>query len=356
MIKVISSLQELETYRSVWENIYRQDPGATPFQKFDYIVESIRSFQNRDTPLYIILVNEVQSNQWVAAVPFFIAKQSTLQFINGLHTDFCEPIILPQFNNHNLFKELAAWIIADTKIGGLNLLNLKSDSAFIRSLKPFFKFSITYDLNYYSTIPVVKKETDRDCIDAFRYVQSTKRKNWRKTWKKLKSESIFEIRSKEAGLNYPKQDIQFLVDSMISKGLREEEYLSQDMLDFWESLYEKNVLSVAMLYDKDHYAKSCNFMYYDEKRNEYIQWITLYKDSSWNLSLYVMLTDYLYDNENGVINFARGIYDFKIANFHPDVKPLFCVRIAKTPWRHIRNMMSVAFHYSKPIIKTILRR
>lgn len=79
-------------------------------------------------------------------------------------------------------------------------------------------------------------------------------------------------------------------------------------------------------------------------------------DNTWNMKINLMIADYLYNNGGATINFARGIYDYKMVNFHPDVKPLFCLKVSKTKWGHLKNIINTAFHYFKPVIKSWLGR
>ncbi|MDE7126140.1 MAG: hypothetical protein K2O12_06655, partial [Muribaculaceae bacterium] len=208
----------------------------------------------------------------------------------------------------------------------------------------------------YSTIPIFSKDSDSDSIDAFRYVAGKQRKKLRSKKKLIDTECTFEIRRKKDGSAYPGREVEQLVGHMISEGIRVKEYFSDEMLAFWERLYDSDVLCVALLY-KGGEIVTCNFMYYDERHREYIKWLMLYRENSWNMAINIKIAEYIYKNDEGAtINFARGIYDYKLVNFHPDVKALFCVKIAKTKFGHIKNMLSLAVHYSKPVIKSLLGR
>jgi hypothetical protein len=215
---------------------------------------------------------------------------------------------------------------------------------------------IANDCNFYSSIPITQQASDSDSIDAFRYVQAKHRTRLRKTKKTAVSKGArLEILNKNDGKPYPKNEVETLIKVMETAGIRTEAYFSEAMLKFWQKLYESEVLSLALLYEGET-VMSCNFMFYDERRREYIKWIMLYRENNWNMILNILLVDHIYTQGGGSINFARGIYDYKLSNFHPDVKPLFCVKIAKTRWGHFKNIVSTAFHYSKPIIKSFIRK
>jgi len=357
MIKVITDKDSLLAFKDEWDALYAIDPDATPFQKFEYIVAEVNCLVELKghKNLNIICIKDSPANKWVAIFPFILTTEGNLEFINAIHSDFCLPLINPAFNNYNIYKELSDWLLLNKDINGLNLLNLKADSSLLSVLKPHFKFQITYDVNQYSSIPVYKKDSDRDVIDSIRYVQATKRKNLRKSLSKINPDTEFKIFSNRENKAYPKDLINELIACMVGNGIRTSKYFSEEMLLFWEELYENDVLILATISENKE-PKSCHFMFYDEKKNEYIMWIILYSDPSWNLKINLLIAQHIYDNGGGTINFARGIYDYKLVNFHPDVKPLFCVRIAKTRRRHLRNLLAVGFHYLKPVIMSIIRR
>ena len=354
MIKVIRDKDALIEIKTIWNRLYELDTTVTPFQKFDYQLSSLALYPN--IQLYIVLVKNDPTNEWIAVFPFAMDSNHNLCFINARHTDFCAPLIHPDYNHYNLYKELADFIHSDKSIAGLHLDNLIQSSSLLSVLKPHFKYSITHDNNYYSTIPILKLPSDTDSIDSFRFVQAKHRQKLRKTRKNcLAQGGRLEILKKADDRKYPEDEINSLMKIMIADGIRAKEYFSDQMLSYFKALYEANILTIALLYESDE-LRSCNFIYYDERCREYIKWIMLYKENSWNMVLNIMLVDYIYNHGGGSINFARGIYDYKLSNFHPDVKPLFCVKISKTGWGHFRNILSTAFHFSKPIIKSFLRK
>lgn len=355
MIKIIRDKDSLLEIRSIWNQIFVKDNEATPFQRFEYIYATLSLEPSIEKSLFILMVKDDPSNQWIAMFPFVLDKKGTLRFINARHTDFCAPLINHDFNDFNLYKEVSDYISGERIIKRMILENIVQYSQLTGVLKPHFRYMITHDMNFYSSIKIYSSVNDKDSMSAFRHVRAKQIKNLRKSKKQTNTNCTFEIYCASNGQAYPQKEVDELVGQMLADGIRVKEYFSDRMLAFWKELYNAGVLSAALLYENGE-VKTCNFMYYDDKHNEYIKWLMLYKENSWNMKINIMIADYLYNHGGATINFARGIYDYKLTNFHPDVKPLFCVRIAKTPWGHIKNMLGAAFHYSKPIIKTMLRR
>lgn len=356
MIKAITSLEDFNAFKPFWDELFNLDPLATPFQAFDYIAASLQMNEAESASLNIITVKNDSANTWVAIFPLFLDKKKNLRFLNAAHTDFCNPIIHPAYAHYSLYKEVAEYIENSKSINGLVLDNIESSSPMLSVFKPYFRYMITHDYNFYSTIKIYREDGDKDPIDSFRFIQNKQRKKLRKKQEIIDHDCSFEILSTKAGNAYPSEKINSVVSSMLSSGIRVKEYFSDSMMNFWQTLYSHGLLSIAIL-SRGNEVMTINFMFFDAKQKEYIKWLMLYQESSWNMIINIKIAEYLYNNAPGTtINFARGIYDYKLTNFHPDVKPLFSVKIAKTPWGHIKNMAAVAFHYSKPIIKSLLGR
>lgn len=355
MIKIVSVIDNIKQFKAEWNVLFENDKYATPFQSFDYLSASLEFFEEKEEKLYFVFIKDGLAKLWVAVFPFIIDRNGVLRFINTLHTDFCGPLIMPGYDNYNLYKELADYIKKDSCVKGLELYNIKGSYNITDVLSPYFPYLIIYNCNHYSIISILKESNDKDCIDSIRTIPSKKKWNHRKILKELPENTSFRLLSQNSKDEFPSQAIHMLCNKMVNLGIRTNEYFSENMFSFWKALYESNVLTVALIYDSNN-VKAANLMLYDSKRNEFISWITLYVGKSWNLAINIKIVEHIYNNGGGGINFARGIYDYKLTNFHPDVKPLFCVKIAKTRWGHFKNIVSIALHYSKPIIKSFLRR
>ncbi len=356
MIKAITTRGTLLDFKDMWNALYSKCPNITPFQKFDYIANAIDFSFGLNKRLHIITVRDAQAKEWVAIFPLYIDENGILRYINYLHTDFCLPIIHPAFANFNLIREVSDYIKNNEDIRGIILDNVIADNLIVGSFKAEFPFFIAYSQNYYSTIQLEKKLEDKDSVDALRSVPSKRKGKLRKIIKNQNINCNFEIFSKTKQQPYPFNSVDALARHMKSSGIRTTDYLSDKMMSFWEDLYNTGVVDIAVLY-KDSKEVACSFLLVDETKHEYIEWIVLYTDKSWNVALCLQIEDYLYRTETlSVFNFARGIYDYKLVNFHPDVKPLFRVMIAKTKWGHFKNIISTAIHYCKPIAKAWLGR
>jgi hypothetical protein len=344
MIRLISNIESLQDIRDFWIEVYNADPSATPFQSFDYIYASV-IFENatNKNSLYIIGIKDDPTNKWIAFFPFSKCRSGELRFLNFRNTDFCGPIIIPEFNHYNLYEELSQFILNEKQIKGVTLDNLLPSSQLMAVFAPHFKYNIITGCNYYSEIEIYNLPKDKDAIDGFRYLRSNRKKNLRRI-KERYSDCQYKYVSQLTGDAYPQKEVDILVDVMLKDGIRSRGYFSSTMLQFWEELYNKGILSAALLY-KEGKIVSCNFVIEDHKHNQYIKWIMLYADNKFNMAINMFIEDELYKSGGATINFARGIYDYKLVNFHPDVKPLFRLYLSKTKKRYFKYFSIMSFHF-----------
>ena len=329
MINVINNLSELAYLKDSWDYLFKVCSYATPFQRYEYVFNSWKRIKHDGDELYILCVKSDNTRQVTAIFPTSLDNHGILSFITQAYIDFCSALVLPEYDNYLLYEEIATFIKKDNKIKAISFIDLKTDNPLIAVLKPHFTNIILKECSYYSTLPIVKHPNDRDFVDGIRSVNSHGRKNIRVVRKKLEGKSEFRLLRHSDNNSYPDDIISKLCKQMIQTGLRTEQYLSNNMRLFWKDLYESSLLTIATL-SFDGEIKSCNFMYYDIKRNEYIKWIMLYTETKWNMCINTLIAEKLYNDGDCTINFARGIYDYKMVNFHPSVKVLLSLSVFKS--------------------------
>lgn len=355
MIKAVTTIDNLNLFKEQWNSLYYKIENISPFQQFEYFYYSIIYNKTFSDNLFILLVQDQVGNKLNAVFPFFLNKNGILSFINFTHTDFCSPLIDPNINHYNLYKELCDFINRDHKIKGLSLFNNTDSNYFSAFFKVFFPYYINHDINFYSTLEIYQKSTDKSPIDGFRYLNS-KRKNYLKNISKKDSDDLKIKVIDQTSSEYPHKTVTSMVNHMLQFEGRSCQYFSKNMLDFWENLYNSGILYLVIL-EKADKPMACHLTFFDKKKNEYIMWILLYKDKKYNSVLYVLLEEYLYKkNKHSILNFARGIYSYKIMHFHPDVKQLSCTLIAKSRWQHCKNIFTTSLYYFKPVVKSFLKR
>lgn len=354
MVKAISDFEQALKLKNEWDTLYKKCPYTTPFQSFEFFESSWNFEQSEDLRLCIIVVCNDNTNQIVAIVPTYIDTKGVLKFIGQAYSDFCSALVLPEYDNYSLYESISDFIKGYSLIRSISLGNLQSNNPLIGALKPFFIFHSLIDVNYYSTLQIVKAPSDCDFVDSFKALNAKRKKNLRVTYRKSLKDTDLRILKYVKGAEYPLAEVNSLVCSMINSGIRTKDYFSDSFQRLWMDLFECNILLIAMLTNA-HGVQSVNFMFYDESCNEYIKWLMLYKDPKWNMILNLSLMEVLYSQGGATINFARGIYDYKLVNFHPDVKPLFQIEIYKDKKIYMRRVLGEIIDRLKQFVKLSIK-
>lgn len=355
MIKVIETIEAFLSLEKEWDSLYDDNSVLTPFQSFKYNYLSWTAFMHQAGHLFIIIELDNNSNQLEAVFPCYIDEHKTLRFINDRHTDFCSAIVRRgrEFD-FQLYEEFASFVLSDAHVKMICFDNLVSDNPLTSVLKPFCNRLFVNDINAYSTIDIEKQQDDKSFLDSIRNI-SGKRKKKLSTQLSKEHDLQMKILHKEDNHTFPIEEVLLLMNTMTEKGERTADYFSNEMLDFWKQMYDSGLLSVALLYQGNR-IKSVNFMFYNTTRNEYIKWIVLYADKRYNLLINLKLIENFHGNGGARINFARGIYDYKMMNFHPQVKNLYRLTISKSVWSSIKALFALNLQFSKIIAKSILRK
>lgn len=356
MIKVIETIEDFKAMETAWDELYAGNSQLTPFQSFKYNFLSWTIFMQNAGNLYIILVLNNNNYNYIEAIfPCYLDKDKTLRFINDRHTDFCSALVRKEKEyDFLLFEETASFMMSDSRIRMIRFDNLEPDNPLMSVLKPFCKTLIVHDFNAYSQIDIQKRDEDKGFVDSIRHINGKKKKN---LMTRLRKEHDLELLICHKGNEqpFPMDEVQYLSGVMIEKKERASSYFSSKMIEYWKEMYEAGILSIAMLYQQQE-IKSINFMFYGNNRNEYIKWIMLYSDKRYNLVINLKLIELFYNSGGARVNFARGVYDYKMENFHPQVNNLYRLTISKSLWTSIKALMSTNFHYSKMIVKSIIRK
>lgn len=328
MIKVITSFDKDDILENEWNRLFQVCPYVTPFQTFDFVSTASKYISSEKETLYIIVVVDDRTKEYKAILPTSIDRRGIVRFLCQDYMDFCSALVNPIYDNYSLYEEIVEYLKQTKGIRGVEFTNLKHDNPLLSTLKPFAPNFHVKECAFYSMLPLSQENEDKDFVDGLRSLNAKKKKNLRRYYDSFKENYVLKLLCKERGNLYPSDAIREMTLLMINKGIRSKEYFSSNMLRLWEELYEKCVLDIAVLI-KDKDVVSINFIYNDKKHSEIIKWIMLYEDNSFNKAINLMIAEELYRQGGYTINFARGIYDYKLVNFHPDVKTLFKVTINK---------------------------
>lgn len=335
-VSVISDFYELNSYKEGWDNLFFAF-GKSPFQSFEFIYYSwLSEFSHlKENQISIIIIKKGVSI--VSVFPLYIDYYKRLRFINDKHSDYCDYLYSDKIK------------ISEIKINFFNLLDIKSIH-FINTPKDFIYSDINSNFNKlynfsvnnssYSEISL-KKETFPDRIDIYK----SKEKTEIRRIKKINIQNHFYLLSKD-NFAFPINDIKGLKTEMIALGIRNESFLNKERLKLLENLYNSDRLLISVIKNQNK-IHALSFIL--KKSHDYVFWIDMYNYSSRMLNLYnyICFMEYISKSNNVQISFGRGLYNYKINNFHPNIKNLFAFFVYKSClnffWFRLLFMFKVFF-------------
>ncbi len=344
---MIETYSDFASIGKDWEELY-DSCECTPFQSLEYNKIAFKyEFENFGSTLYILCYKNAY-NEIEGIFPTCL-KNGELKFINDRGTDYCEPLIDLKANNHHIFSEIANHILADKNIKTVRLDNIRSASPLLSYLKTYLKEASIFNINAYSYL--ICKPTD-NIFDNFVNLNSEKIKKL----KKIKSKSqIYDLNIYRASSqSFPLQKLKYLSQYMENHGLRTKESYPASFWTFVQQCYETGILEIALL-EKEHIPVSAGMIFSNNDMS--VRWVILYTDSKynlWNNFRYIIQKSQNLD-KHFEINFGRGVYDYKIKNFKPELGLLYSFNYSKTVSGQTKILLKMAKTYLRPIAKRILK-
>lgn len=350
MIKIIQSTQEWNDFRPQWEELYKSS-SATPFQSFAFQYSSWNNMVN-DGTLHIIVIIRDKDKSNIAIFPTYIDRCGILRFINGRHIDFCSALVSPEFErDYHLYEELADYIKCNCQIKGFELDNLKENNYLSSVLCYLFKGSLVTITNHWSYFNIVHSSKEDYFLDCMPHLNKKDKYKVKKMTTKLADLSYHKFLISECP--YPNDIVEEIIDHMIQNGVRTETYFSEAFKKVVTDIYNAGLLTLGISF-RGEQASSCNMCL--KRGDEYINWLAIYKDGCENtLNLIQMMQD-ICSSGGGIFNFARGIYEYKIRNFKPEIHNLYKISYRKSNCGKIGLWMNVCIYYLKQVVKSIIRK
>lgn len=304
MIKVYASVQEMDSLREEWNDMYDKAGSVTPFQSFDCCRAALPLLSGR-----LHVLGWSRKGVLLAIFPLYIDAGKRLRFINDSHSDFCGPLVLPAAaGDFHMCEELADHIRECREIRRIRLENMRSD---------LFQTSLQYQLGG-SLLYAYKQFSFFDC--ALEHISKKEKYRLGNIASKMeKSGAEWKSFDAARGDLWPEEMISFLTSSMMETGIRKKKYFSDRYLAFVRDVYASGKMMISATFLKDKPA-ACNLFL--KNGCEFIDWMAFYAEphyNSWNL-----LESIGWMRGNGIrtLNFARGIYPYKMHNFKPVVGSL----------------------------------
>ena len=340
-IRIISEIKELYSIKDDWDDLYSKADYST-FQSFEFNYYSWLTELSKAKGNQLCVVLLTTNERACAILPLYIDFKKRLRFINDKHADFCDVLSKEKFD----FEDVLSEIRKHFKLYYVHFINLTEDS-FLYALykKKVWKNSLLKSFEKYSTLNLDKGTFP---YNVLKY--TSKQKTEFRRIKKKSAENTHHFLLKDNS-NFPIQDIYQLKERMIGLGLRKANFLNEDRLILLKELYNSNRMIVSMVKSN---SNICAISFILRNTNEYLFWIDMYDNSKMiNIYNYISFIERLSQENNIKINFGRGVYDYKVTNFKPDIKQLFAFYIFSNK---LQLLIFLFVDNIKEILKSIYKK
>ena len=335
-VRIISEIQEFLDYKDKWDAIFNKHDYSF-FQSFEFNYYSWINELSKNKLNRLCIISLKNNGLVFAILPLYIDSKRRLRFINDIHADFCDVLSNKKFDFENILSEISNQL----KFDSVHFINLRKDSFLyalyekntLRNccLKPFAMYS---DL-------VIPSGIFPSNVLRYRSKQKTE-------FRRVKKKNIdkdYQLLLKDDA-DFPIKEIQQLRERMIELGLRKANFLDEKRLLLLTQLFNSNRMLVSMVKNKNN-IHAISFILTNE--NEYLFWIDMYDNTKMiNIYNYILFMESISFDNNVKINFGRGVYDYKVENFKPDIKQLFALYI-------YRNQLHLSLFLFIDKIKGVLK-
>lgn len=315
MITIVKTTSELDALQDRWNELFELCSTATPYQTFLFNKITWEVWHEQTDSLYIICYSQSEGAKIDAIIPCYLNRNRELHLIDYL-SDFCEGIIPDEsIEKYAMYREIVNHILSDSKIKTVCFNNLRAGNRMLAYMYAFGGHSSIKTLTGYSVIKMTPTPTDKDFVDSIQSCNSSQRKKLRKQFKVA---SMLAFQEHKYPSEFPEQDVKSIANYMVDTQMRSKDYFTQRFFDYFRRLYENGMLTV-LSHKKDSLPIAEKMFLTNPKANEYISWITLYRSKQDNSNLLLASLDMLYKTGVYNFNFARGIYAYKLSDFHPNI-------------------------------------
>ena len=300
----------------------------------------------------IVLIR--QKDQIVQAIfPCYIDKRKCLRFINDRHSDFCSAIVRDEFiDDYHLYAEFYKYYQTNKAIKKIQLLNIDENNPLFANLAYFLKGGINRVVSMYSDFHVSQSgDYQVSFVNGMSRLNTKDKYRLKNVLNKtaMMSLKVYESRTEL----FPESIVSGLTQQMIYAGIRKTYYFNMHMMTLFKCLYDAGLLIVFATYENERPIAANLFL---KNKDEYIDWIALYSEKSNNLNNLLQVVEYISNTGGGIMNLARGTYEYKMHNFRPALHFLFGLFHSKNLLGKIFDLWAADGYYLRQIAKSYLRK
>ena len=321
-VRIISEIQEFFEYKDQWDAIFNKHDYSF-FQSFEFNYYSWISELSKNKLNRLCIISLKNNGLVFAILPLYIDSKRRLRFINDRHADFCDLLSEQKFE----FETILSEIRDKFKFHSVHFINFTKDSFLYKLFKTnHLNNSLVMTHVKYSDITISAGSFPNSVI---RY-KSKQKTEFRRVKKKNLGKDHY-ILQKDDDQDFPINEIYKLRERIIKLRLRKDNFLDEGRLLLLRELYNSNRIFISLVKTKGN-THAISFI--SRNKNDYLFWIDMYDNSKMiNIYNYILFIEKISLNNSVNINFGRGVYDYKIENFKPDIKQLFAVYIYKNKFK-----------------------
>lgn len=348
-----------------WRELYDLSNDCKVFQSFEWNYEWYSRVYKNNT-LFIIVIFDSENTTPIAICPTMIDSKKCLRFIADKHSDYCNFLIdskIKSYKYYEVIKKIAKAIQLEPAIKNIELKNISQTNRHIGFFSSFLDFKkIVYQENATSYKNMAPKD---NLFKNFDYLSSKQRSELKRLYKKHSNFEckVYDVDTQE----FPRGKIEEIVKEMVLNDTRDTNFLNETLLDIIESLYNKGTIIISSLTDRNNETYAMNFIMESRGESVYLFWLDIYRNVPYiNLSSYLYFIEWLTLNRKYpfTIDFGRGLYDYKVKNFIPEIKLQFSLFHAKNSIDFIRYLVKLStimtiknfYKKNKSLINRILCR
>lgn len=332
-----------------WNALYERCLQRTSFQSFDW---NYSWYEKERENFDLFLITYYKTNDLSALFPFWIDKTGTLRFIADTHTDYCYFLseIVHGSDAYVMMKHVTKKIIEEPKCKRIELKNISQNSSLIALFSTFFDNKrLLFNSNATSYISFTPKE---NFFSSFSHLNAKKKQVLKQM---LKHNSIYRSKIHSYPSEYPEEKVNLLVNDMIARGERSEEFFNQKMLSIFNDLFKKKIIVIHEVYDEENGTVAMNIAIRLDKAR-YMLWIDIFKDiKKINVLSNLLFLKHLYESESEpfIFDLGRGVYEYKLKNFQPDIELQYTFFYAKENFEYSKYILKLS---TKLILKDFYKK
>ena len=321
-VRIISEIQEFFEHKDQWDAIFNKHDYSF-FQSFEFNYYSWISELSKNKLNRLCIISLKNNGLVFAILPLYIDSKRRLRFINDMHADFCDVLSEQKFELETVLSEIRDKF----KFHSIHFINFTKDSFLYKLFKEnHLNNSLVMTHTKYSDIAISAGSFPNSVI---RY-KSKQKTEFRRVKKKNLGKDHY-ILQKDDDQDFPINEIYKLRERIIKLRLRKDIFLDEGRLLLLRELYNSNRIFISLVKTKGN-TNAISFI--SRNKNDYLFWIDMYDNSKMiNIYNYILFIEKISLNNSVNINFGRGVYDYKIENFKPDIKQLFAVYIYKNKFK-----------------------